>query len=116
MRADELALLLRHRRFVTATEAALQAGIGEALREWNVPFDREFRLSAAERIDFWVDGYIGIEAKVRYPKRSIYRQLQRYAGHDALKALILVTGTAMGLPAQILGKPVFYVSLGRSAL
>lgn len=105
---------LRQARFRVSTEAALQASIEEALAPF--PFEREARLGPGERVDFLVDGSIGIEAKTRAAKRSIYMQLRRYAQHDAITALILVTGTAMGLPTHINGKPIFYVSIGRGAL
>jgi hypothetical protein len=54
--------------------------------------------------------------EARYGKRAIYRQLERYAAQPQIAALILVTGTAMGLPAAIGGKPVFIVSTGRASL
>lgn len=113
--AAALVALLRRTRMRMGTEAALQLSIGEALTSAGFDHEREVRLSAADRIDFMV-GTIGIEAKVRYAKRAIYRQLERYAAHDGISALVLITGTAMGLPPSIGGKPVFYVSLGRASL
>ena len=41
---------------------------------------------------------------------------KRYARHDGISSLILVTGTALGLPPAIDAKPLYYVSLGRGAL
>lgn len=79
-------------------------------------FEREVRLSLADRIDFLCDGGIGIECKARAGRRAIYRQLQRYSASDRISALILVTATAIGLPAAIGGKPAFLVSLGRASL
>ncbi len=107
---------LQRTRLPSSTEAALQRGIEEALTAGGFGFEREKRLAAGERIDFLVVGGIGIEAKTRCPKRSIYRQLERYARHDAVTALILVTGTALGLPPLLKGKPVYLVSIGRGAL
>jgi hypothetical protein len=106
--------VLRQVRFRVSTEAALQASIEEALAPF--PFEREARLGPGERVDFLVDGSIGIEAKTRAAKRPIYMQLRRYARHETISALILVTGTAMGMPSEIDGKPVYYVSIGRGAL
>jgi hypothetical protein len=113
--APEITALLRRTRMRVANEAALQTSIEDALVAAAVPYAREHRLSPADRIDF-LCGRIGIEAKARYNKRATYRQLERYAAHDAIDALILVTGTAMGLPAEIGGKPVYIVSTGRASL
>jgi len=115
--AAQLAGALRRARYRVGTEDALQASIGEALTALaDTPFEREVRLAPGERIDFLVAGGIGIEAKVKCDKRAIYRQLERYAKRDQITALILVTGTAMGLPPAIDGKPVYFVSIGRAML
>lgn len=116
MTAPEITALLRATRLQSSSELMLQNSIGTALGAAGIPFEAEARLSAGSRIDFLCCGSIGIEAKAKYPKRAIYRQLARYARHDSIQTLILVTGTAMALPAEIEGKPVFYVSLGRAAL
>lgn len=107
---------LRRVRFRLGSEAALQAAIAEALTAANLAFEAEVRLAPGERIDFMVEPAIGIEAKVKCDKRAIYRQLQRYARREQVRAIILITGTAMGLPAEIDRKPVFYVSIGRGWL
>lgn len=114
--AENLVALLRVHRFPVSTEQALQVAIGQLLTIARIDFEAEVRLSPGERIDFLTKTGVGIEAKTRYPRRRIYRQLERYSRHDAIKALILVTGTAIGLPATIREKPVYLVSLGRAAL
>ncbi len=111
----QVTALLRRTRMRVGNEAALQQSIEDALAGAGFAYEREARLSAADRIDFLV-GDVGIEAKARYGKRAIYRQLERYAAQPQIAALILVTGTAMGLPAAIGGKPVFIVSTGRASL
>jgi len=116
MDASILVALLRRARLLCGSEAALQRSIEDTLATAGVSFEREVRLGPADRIDFLAAAGVGIEAKVRYPRRSIYRQLERYAQHDAIAALVLVTGTALGLPPAINGKPLFFVSIGRSAL
>lgn len=114
--AEAVTALLRRTRMRVGSEAALQQSVEEALIAAGFRYEREARLSAADRIDFLVADGIGIEAKARYAKRAIYRQLERYAARPQITALILVTGTAMGLPAAIGGKPVYIVSTGRAAL
>lgn len=116
MTPPELTAFLRRQRYAFGTEAILQLSIASALESAGVEFEREARLTPLDRIDFLVAGGIGIEAKVRYPRRPIYRQLQRYAESDQIAALILITATALGLPPSLNGKPLFYVSIGRTAL
>lgn len=116
MTPDQVVAILRRARFRIGTEAALQASIAEALDNAGAAFSAEVRLAPGERIDFMVDPGIGIEAKVKCDKRAIYRQLDRYAHREQVQALILVTGTAMGLPADLAGKPLYYVSIGRGWL
>lgn len=114
--ATELVAVLRRNRLPSSSEAALQLQIEVVLKEAGVGYDREARLAPGERIDFLVSGGTGIEAKTRCGKRAIYRQLERYAECDLIKSLILVTGSALGLPAAINGNPLFHVSLGRASL
>jgi hypothetical protein len=107
---------LRTGRYPVSTETKLQLAIRDRLIELKVTAWREYRLAPGERVDFFVEGGVAIEAKTRCSKRKIFRQLERYALRPEVTALILVTGTAMGLPALIAGKPAFYVSLGRASL
>ena len=43
---------------------------------------------------------------------DVFRQLKRYAAHDEVNELVLVTNLSMGLPPEIDGKPTYYASLG----
>jgi hypothetical protein len=112
----DLVRLLQRGRYRQGDEMALHADVDDHLTANGLEFEREVVLGPGSRIDFLLCGGIGIECKVRAGKRNIYRQLRRYAEADAVSALILLTGTALGLPDQINGKPVFLVSLGRSSL
>lgn len=114
--APELVALLRRTRLPSSREDKLQLAIEEAFKTAGLGFDREARLAPGERVDFLVAGGTGVEAKTRCGKRTIYRQLERYAECTLIKALVLVTGSALGLPAELNGKPLFHVSIGRSAL
>ena len=116
MAAEQLVASLRRQRYRVGQERWLQEDIEASLVALGVSFAREARLASGERIDFLVEGGIGIEAKTRCPPRQIFRQLERYAGHAAITTLVLITGTALGLPASIKGKPLFCVSTGRAAL
>jgi argininosuccinate synthase len=77
---------------------------------------REHRLATGDIIDFFVDG-VAVEVKLkRNQPPSILFQLKRYARHESVTSLVLVTNRAMGLPREINGKPAYYVSLGRAWL
>lgn len=104
----------RH-RFQIGDEKALQHEIAEALRGAVIGFEREVRLAPGDIVDF-VSNRVGIEVKVKGGKRAILRQLERYAESDQVDFLILVSAVAMGLPAEIKGKPVLRVSLGKAWL
>lgn len=111
-----IAAVIGQGRYELGSEKATQAGIELQLRASLPVVRREHRLAPGDIVDFLVDG-VAIEVKLkRNQPASILRQLQRYARHDAVTALVLVTNRAMGLPPEIAGKPAFYVSLGRAWL
>lgn len=113
--AFDIATILRRTRMRISNEAWLQRDIEDALTRAGIDYAREKPLSPADRPDFRC-GTVVIEAKARYAKRSIYRQLERYAAHDEVSDIILVSGTAMGMPAEIDGKPILVVSIGMAFL
>lgn len=115
MTATEITALLRKHSYPVATEERLQFEIAAVLTRDGIPFEREYRLDPQNRIDFFCDG-VGIEVKTRHPRRKTYMQMRRYTANKKIKSLILITGTFMGLPEEINGKPVYMVSLGRTAL
>ena len=110
--------ILRTARLRASSEAQLQLSIAERLNQFEGDFSykREVILSPKDRPDFIVDGGIVIEAKTKCARRTIWRQIARYAEHECVTALILVTGTALGVPPTASGKPIFYVSRGRTFL
>lgn len=115
---EQIARALRRARYRRATEALFQADIAEVLEKLvgTSGFTKEAKIGPRERIDFMVEGGIGIEAKIKGDARAIYRQLERYAACDEITGLILITGKAMGCPDTINGKPVHMVRLGLTAL
>jgi len=106
---------LRRARLPMGREDDAQVRIGEVLTAAAIPFMREHRLTPADRPDFWLDGLV-IEVKLRAVRMAVLRQLVRYAIHPDTKAILLVTGTAMGLPPEIEGKPAYYLSIGATWL
>lgn len=103
--------VIRRSKIDLSNEKQSQSDIASVFESEGILFEREVRLSESDVIDFMV-GDVGIEVKLRGAnKKSVFRQLTRYATHEQVKSLILVTNTSMGLPPQIEGKDVFYVSL-----
>jgi hypothetical protein len=88
-------------------EESIQAGIAEALSLGAFAFEREARLSATERPDFLVAG-VAIEVKRHGALGALLRQLSRYAQHDAVHELLVVTARVQSsdVPEQLGGKRV----------
>ena len=118
MTAGEIAALIGCGRYDLSWETACQADIATMLATEGVAFLREHRLGPHARIDFLVEGGIGVEVKMNSAApAAIARQLARYAAYDAVSALILVTNRAVGWEAcEIGGKPAWCVSLGKAWL
>lgn len=104
-------LIERHRVPLT-DEKVTQAAIANALELAGVTFEREVRLSDADIVDFMA-GSIAIEVKIKGAKAAIYRQLERYAEHDCVSSILLVSSRSMHLPTLINGKPTLVASLSR---
>jgi hypothetical protein len=95
-------------RVATYSEEALQAAVAQVLLTIDAPFHREFGLSPLDRIDF-LAGNLGIECKVDGPTHQVTRQLRRYAAHETIHELVLITTLArhrMLVPVTIDGKTV----------
>lgn len=114
----EICRVIAAGRYNLSNEKAVQVGIDDLLvaafgRE---AVEREKVLGPFDRPDFVIGGVV-VEVKVRGARKvAIWKQLKRYAGHEAVTALVLVTNLSMGLPADVDGKPAWYVSLGRAWL
>ncbi len=77
-------------------------------------FLREVVLSKTDRVDFLVDG-IAVELKVKCPANEILRQLARYAQHDEVREILLISVTRaalQNLPPTLNGKPVRGLHIG----
>lgn len=117
---SRICAVLAAARVDLSTERAAQADIETLLVQafGRGAVQREARLSAADRPDFLLGG-VALEVKIKTAAQrqsSVWKQLRRYAAHDVVHALILVTNKTMPLPQAILGKPAFFVSLGRAWL
>lgn len=112
MTAQEIAKLFYSTAFRFCDELTLQCGIERLLTLHQVGHTREVILSPKDRIDFMVDR-IGIEVKVDSPLTSVQRQLWRYAEHECIDSLILVTTRSAHkqLPNELLNKPLLVVHI-----
>lgn len=111
---DTLLACLRSSRFPLGSEVKTQEAIENALTAAGIDHCREFRLSSEDRVDFFVNG-VAVEIKVRADSaRAIFRQVERYARHDIVTAIVLVSNKPMGLPTEINGKPAYFVNLART--
>ncbi|MNW55033.1 hypothetical protein D3C74_326700 [compost metagenome] len=102
----------RIRCHVITDEYKLHELIEQQLTAEGISFQHEVPLAPRNRIDFLTSDGIGIEAKKGKPnERRVYEQLERYAGIDDVKGLILVIERYMDLPETINGKPVVSIGL-----
>jgi hypothetical protein len=89
-------------------ESRAQDGIEAALLAAGVPFEREVQLGPGERVDFLVDGGLGVEVKIRCSPAQLLRQLHRYAQHPRIQRLIVVTASPRlaALPSTLRGRSI----------
>ncbi|MFB5761139.1 hypothetical protein [Paenibacillus medicaginis] len=107
-----IAAIKRIRSHLIIDEYKLHNMIAEQLTAAGISYSHEVPLAPRNRIDFLTTDGIGIEAKKGKPnERSVYNQLERYAGFDEVKGLILVIERYMDLPETINGKPVASIGL-----
>ena len=114
---ERVALLLRTYRYTLTDEESLQDGAAQVLADHGVIVEREYRLGPHDRIDFYVPATkLGIEVKSHGSPTAVLEQLFRYAQHDAVGALVLVTRRRALIPKarELAGKPLtsVYVALG----
>ena len=89
----EITDLIVKTRFRFSDERQLQDRIEDLFKTNAIPYEREFIMSPANRIDF-LCGRIGVEVKVQSRAASVERQLQRYSTDERIDGLILVTTRA----------------------
>lgn len=111
--AGTVAAAIGSYRFTYRAEDQLQEGLAAAFAAAGLPVQREVWLSPSERIDFLV-GRVGVEVKVAGSPSVVLSQLQRYATHERIGGLVLVTTRARhrALPAVVGGLPLRIVHLG----
>lgn len=103
--------ILSSSRIPWRDETDLQEGVETLFKQSGLAYQREFHLSERDRPDFMV-GTIAVECKVDGSGNDVLRQLHRYAEHDSVEILVLVTTCAKHrMPEEIRGKPVYTVRI-----
>lgn len=111
---DGVSAILKRHKFTSADEVEIQDAIGELFYDAGISFEREVSLTKADRIDFMLPGAkVGLEVKVQGTPVSILRQLHRYAQHESVDELMLVTTQQRHrvLPSRVDGKLLTVVVL-----
>lgn len=108
---------LAPRRLRHGNEKELQDGIDAALVAVGCMFQREIHLSPTDRIDFIIGAAppgLGVEVKIKGSLADLLRQLHRYAQHEELGGLLVVTSLLRltDLPRELVGKPVRSLYIG----
>ena len=114
---EQIKSLLEKQRFLINDEKKLQMQMADCFEKAGFLFKKEFQLSSADIPDFYFDEpAIAIEVKIKGNVMQIYRQLERYCMHNAVKVIILATAKQMGLPETINNKPAYYINLSKGWL
>ena len=119
---DDVAQALGGFRLRFGTEQLLQADVAEALTRSGMAFRAEVPLSDRDRIDFVVEGGIGIECKVAGSMPAVASQLLRYSESDLITGLVLVSrrhSHRSYAPSQwkgVGGKPYRFLWTGKGGL
>lgn len=115
-RLDRIRAAVRGARLMFGTEAELQEGLARVLAAAGVDHRREVPLSKRDRIDFLLPEGIGIEVKIEGALSALTRQLWRYAEHEEVVALVLVTSQLRltALPKVLNGKAIICLPVSRA--
>lgn len=111
--AESLPAALEPFKYNIGTEVDLQDGIERVLASKLIPFQREFALTSADRPDFLVDGHIALEVKIKGSIAQLLRQVDRYAKHPTISAIVVIGTPAWisTLPSEVGGKPLYKLRL-----
>lgn len=112
MDVQEIISIIKAARLSLSTEKQAQNDLESVFSQRGIKYVREPHLSQRDIPDFMV-GSTAIEMKLRGArKKEVFKQLCRYAESDKVTSIILVSNLTMGLPENIEGKPVYFVSMG----
>ena len=109
-RLECLSTTIQEANIRTARESEMQTDVQEVLESLFEDVSREHRFDGRDRVDFFVDG-IAIECKVNGTWTKVFEQLQRYASHDEVKSVVLITSRRKSIPPvdRVGGKPLLSI-------
>lgn len=108
---------LRAHRSLLMHETRLHDVIAAALTDAGIFYDQEYRLSAADRADFYIPAQsIVIEIKKGNAGLSDLPQIGRYLKHDCVHSVLVIAMRITELPDQFQGKPVEHLALWKYLL
>lgn len=113
---DAIARVIKQCSFRWSSEADIHKGLLQWLgnQQQHVPsFRSEVILSKRDRLDVLLADGTAIEIKVDGTKTEVLRQLHRYAEHEQVTGLILLTTKMVhtSMPPAVLDKPLVVVSI-----
>ena len=115
MSARKLAEYLYGRTYRLGSERLMQDDVERAFKQDEIEYEREKVLGPGDRVDFLVGG-IALELKIKGRPAQIVKQIERYATHDAVDSIVLLTNVPMPrIPRLHQAKPCYVVSLARTA-
>lgn len=117
MTARDLYTLLSGYALRHPNEATLQFAIQQCFDQNGVSYEREVRLNEDDRPDFMV-AKVAVEVKVKGSPAEVIRQLHRYAQHQCVSEILLVTTLPrhLEMPSRFNDKPIVALWIGGNAL
>lgn len=116
---DNIVAALSTLRAVSASEKELHGAIGRALTAAGLAWSAEVDLGRDGRIDFLVEGGLGVEVKIKGSRQDLLIQANRYAACASLSGLVIVSRRSnhvSGLPPTLHNKPLRGVYLLHAAI
>ncbi|MBY6055349.1 hypothetical protein [Leisingera daeponensis] len=116
--AARIAFAIQGLRVNVTSESSAHDGVEAGLRAAGFHVEREVRLSPRDRVDLMI-GPVAVEVKVKKSqgRRQIFKQLQRYAEHERVGALVLAAAASWPRSmTEVDGKPLRLASLSQGWL
>ena len=109
---------LRAHKSALMQETNLHEAIALTLSDAQIRFTREYQLSRADRLDFWLpESRTAVEVKKRTASLNDLRQIARYLEHEQVAAVIVIAlRISPEIPDEFLGKPIAKIELWRFLL
>lgn len=102
---EVLAALSIIRINLVSDEYRLHDIISQSFNLAGIFFRKEYKLGSHNRIDYLVNGGIGVEVKKGKPySKQVIEQIKRYTMFPEINAIILVVERNLDIPKQINGK------------